>query len=106
MVNCKDVFLREIEGREVRCAEIIYGSIDWAEKYRRVARLTESFSDSEYTSFLSQIDYEYDSDYGGQKVFGYIWYTDGYWSEREEFDGSEWWENRSCPEIPKELKRS
>ena len=104
MANCKNDFLREIEGREVKCAEIIYGSDYWDEEDRRVARLPESFSDSEYTSFLSQIDYEYDSGYGGQVVFGCIWYTDGTWSERGEYDGSEWWEHKSCPEIPKELR--
>ena len=31
---------------------------------------------------------------------GTIWYTDGTWSDREEYDGDEWWEHRVCPEIP------
>lgn len=106
MANCKNDFLRETAGREVKCAVITYGHDYWDAEDRRTARLPESFSDSEYKSFLQQIDYEYDSGYGSQKVFGYIWYTDGTWSERCAHNGVEWWEYQSCPEIPKELKSS
>jgi hypothetical protein len=30
---------------------------------------------------------------------------DGTWSERGEYDGSEWWNYQKCPDIPSELKR-
>ena len=46
------------------------------------------------------LDFEYDSGYGGQELYGNIWYTDGTWSERGEYDGSEWWEHKICPPIP------
>lgn len=49
---------------------------------------------------LPLLDFEYDNGYGGQELFGNIWYTDGTWSERGEYDGSEWWEYKACPPIP------
>lgn len=44
------------------------------------------------------LDFEYDIGYGGQELFGYIWYDDGTWSSRGEYDGSEWWEYIKCPD--------
>ena len=54
-------------------------------------------------NFLDQIDFEYDNGFGCQELFGTIWYEDGTWSSRGEYDGSEWWEYNSCPKIPKEF---
>ena len=48
---------------------------------------------------------DYDSGYGSQQLFGTIWYKDGTWSTRGEYDGSEWWKYNSCPELPKLLDR-
>lgn len=50
---------------------------------------------------LSQLDFEYDNGFGSQVLFGYIWYVDGTWSERSEYDGSEWWSYKECP--PKDI---
>jgi len=49
---------------------------------------------------LPQLDFEYDEGFGSATLFGNVWYTDGTWSERGEYDGSEWWEHKRCPEIP------
>ena len=46
---------------------------------------------------LPKLNFEYDAGYGGQELFGYIWYSDGTWSERGEYDGSEWWQHQCCP---------
>jgi len=48
----------------------------------------------------------YDSGYGGQELFGTIWMKNGDWLERGEYDGSEWWEYKTCPEIPAELLKT
>jgi len=48
----------------------------------------------------------YDSGYGGQELFGTIWMKNGDWLERGEYDGSEWWEYKTCPEIPNELLKN
>jgi len=67
--------------------------------------LTTGNTKEDLDNFLNGIDKDYDSGYGGQELFGTIWYKDGTWSTRGEYDGSEWWENHSCPKIPKELVR-
>lgn len=46
---------------------------------------------------LPLMNFEYDSGYGGQELFGYIWYEDGTWSERGEYDGAEWWQHQQRP---------
>jgi hypothetical protein len=50
------------------------------------------------------LDFNYDNGYGGQELYGTIWYVDGTWSERGEYDGSEWWDYREVPEVPSYLK--
>jgi len=52
---------------------------------------------------LPRLDFDYDSGYGGQELFGYIWYADGTWSERGEYDGSEWWEHMTRPPLDIEI---
>ena len=59
----------------------------------------------EYDEFLKSLDFNYDSGYGTQELFGRIWYRDGSWSERYEYDGSENWDYKSRPEIPTNLNR-
>jgi hypothetical protein len=47
---------------------------------------------------LPLLNFEYDNGYGGQELFGYIWYEDGTWSDRGEYDGSEWWQHQVRPD--------
>jgi hypothetical protein len=49
---------------------------------------------------LPRLNFKYDNGFGGQELEGTIWYEGGTWSERGEYDGSEWWEHRKCPECP------
>jgi hypothetical protein len=49
---------------------------------------------------LPLLDFNYDSGFGGQELFGTVWYLDGTWSDRREYDGSEWWEHQVCPPLP------
>lgn len=49
------------------------------------------------------MDFDYDSGYGGQEIYGFIWYEDGTFSERGEYDGSEWFSYVKTPEIPVHL---
>lgn len=62
-----------------------------------IAHLDLNYSDKGYKRFIQKLNFEYDSGYGGQNLFGYIWYDDGTWSEREEYDGSEWWAYKKAP---------
>jgi hypothetical protein len=56
-----------------------------------------------YHEFLSKIDKDYDNGYGSQELFGLIWYADGTWSERTEYNGAEKWAYKSCPRITDNL---
>jgi len=49
---------------------------------------------------LPRLNFTYDSGYGHQCLHGTIWYTDGTWSDRGEYDGSEWWQHHVCPPLP------
>jgi hypothetical protein len=103
MRNAKGEFLNHISDRVVLCAQIQNG--DYYDDDKSVFNLTTGWINEDWNKFLSDLDFEYDSGYGGQNLFGTIWYVDGTWSERGEYDGSEWWEYNMCPNIPKELNR-
>lgn len=101
MVNCKEEFLEEIAERKVLCA-----SISLYESYvteHKVFNLPIGYSEEQFNEFCEALDFEYDAGYGGQELFGFIWYLDGRWSERGEYDGSEWWNYKSSPPIPESL---
>ena len=53
---------------------------------------------------LPQLNFDYDDGYGYQKLFGYIWYEDGTWSDRGEYDGSEWWQHQVRPDKDIEIR--
>lgn len=93
MTNAKQELLSHIEGKHVFRVEVNY----------------ESFCDvtfdgvntvikGDLDTVLPLLDFEYDSGFGSQNLYGYIWYTDGTWSERDEYDGSEWWATIVRPE--------
>lgn len=92
---------------KVLCAQIQKGE-DWGddeELEKRTFILTTGYTNEDFIEFLSKLDFLYDSGYGGQELFGTIWFEDGTWSERGEYDGSEWWEYHQCPEIPDSVRR-
>jgi hypothetical protein len=67
--------------------------------------LTTGWDKADFEAFLESLDFEYDDGYGTQELFGDIWYEDGSWSEREEYDGSECWKYKCSPPIPAKLIR-
>ena len=67
--------------------------------------LTTGWDEADFAAFLQSLDFEYDDGYGTQELFGTIWYEDGSWSEREEYDGSECWAYKTSPAIPAKLIR-
>ena len=100
--NARKEFIEHIGNREVLCARIATGEYEWQEF--KAFLLKKNYTELDYLNFLSQINHNYDSGFGVQERFGTIWYKDGTWSIRGEYDGSEWWEHVSKPEIPKELE--
>jgi hypothetical protein len=95
MTNAKDEFLRITHIHRVLCATITNAGV--------THNLKVGYSPEDYNKFLESINFEYDAGYGTMNLHGVIWMQDGTWYDRGEYDGSEWWEYRSAPIIPKEL---
>ena len=88
--NAKEELLKHIDGRAVELIRIVHtqkGSFRYINDGVKIEGSLESVLDS--------LDFEYDNGYGQQYIYGYIWYTDGTWSERQEYDGSEWWQHQA-----------
>lgn len=84
----------------IKCALITFGEDKW-EKHR--FELHVNYTDQEYQEFMSGLNFDYHDGYGGQIIFGHVWFNDGTWLDRGEYDGSEWWEHRVMPVIPDSL---
>jgi hypothetical protein len=102
MKNCKDDFIKQIKNHELKCAFISYE--DHNNKTCNEIVLPINFTDEELKEFLAKLDFTYDDSFrSNQYIFGTIWYKDGTWSERKDYELSEWWEYRECPTIPRRL---
>lgn len=95
--NAKLEFIKEVvdSGRTVKCA--------FVECMGKIYILKVSHTKEEYEAFLGSLGFEYDSGWGCQELYGCIWYTDGTWSSRGEYDGSEWWRFNCVPTIGNEM---
>lgn len=106
MMNAKIEFLNTIQNKDVLCAVIekklsIVERLDGDDDLKTFV-LRRGFTDSEMSEFLKSIDFEYDNGYGTQELFGFIWYKNGLWNERRDYDGSENWVLKEVPQIPEE----
>ena len=90
MTNAKKEILNEIGNKDVELIRIVFGCSYGDHPQKNIEGGIE---------VIECLDFEYDSGYGGQELFGYIWYKDGTWSERGEYDGSEWWEHKERPAL-------
>lgn len=91
-MNAKQELLEHIQDRQVQ--------------YVRVTHRTRGHFGKEHLiqgtldEVLPLLDFDYHDGFGSQELFGTIWYVDGTWSERDEYDGSEWWTHRVRPPLP------
>lgn len=100
MSNAKQELLQILEGKaSVKCALIANAYWD-ADKKEVVLKL--NYSETDYEQFFKELDFEYNSGYGGQELFGTVWLDDNTWLSRCEYDGSEWWEHNVLPAVPAE----
>lgn len=91
-MNAKQEIIQHIGERDVKWVHVQFGDEFMTENPIIIS--------GKLQHVLKLLDFQYDSGYGCQELFGNIWYEDGSWSERGEYDGSEWWEYKFCPEIP------
>lgn len=96
MINAKEEFLEAVAGHDVVAAIVEYREKKFL--------LREGYAAQNRIDFLNNLNFVYDSGFGGQELFGTVWLKDGKWLDRGEYDGSEWWELRAMPEIPLVLR--
>lgn len=114
MINAKEEFLFLIEEAKnnnpnlrLSSAQFSFrprGDYDEIDEYDYFY-LFKNYTEDEYVEFLERLNFNYDSGYGIQMLFGNIWFEDIktkniVWADRGEYDGSEWWELHLCPEEP------
>ena len=89
MTNLLKETLRDIETAGKDVAQITY-----------IGSVSGDYSCT-VAEFLVLANVEYDSGYGGQEVASdlIIKFRDGSWMERGEYDGSEWWNYQTSPEV-------
>jgi hypothetical protein len=90
IMNAKEELQAHIENRDVKYIRIV----------REIDFDNEVIIEGSLNEVLPKLDFDYDSGYGAQELNGTIWYSDGTWSDRGEYDGSEWWVHRECPPLP------
>lgn len=104
MTNAKEELQDKLKkaGTTIKCA-LLRDVRSYDEKEQREFTLPVGHSKEQLTAFLSALNYNYDSGYGGQELEGIVWLNDGTWLDRGEYDGSEWWQHQKLPEIPSNL---
>lgn len=105
-MNAKIEFLLHTKDLKVKCAYVVRGITYHSDEENAIdpIKLPVEYTEEQYNEFLEKLDFVYDSGYGTQYLEGIIWYENDAYSERGEYDGSEWWEYRQTPIIPEFLK--
>lgn len=93
-MNAKEELIKHVGDKKVKWVYVGY-TPSWDEGVKIEGKLED---------VLPLMDFEYDNWYGRQFICGTIWYEDGSWAEREEYDGSEWWSDKVCPPLPDSYK--
>lgn len=103
MAIARDEFLAHIKDKPKIVAAVLE-DVHWSHDEKWCFILYPHYTDEEYEKFLADIKISYDEGYGSQEVDGTIWFDDGSFSDRGEYDGSEWWEYQKAPDLPKRPK--
>jgi len=115
-INYKTVFDEKSDKVKILCADIKLNFVDIHHPNFHTGTLkdceilkeiklykSDDVKGSYYQQFMNALDFKYESSHGGQQLYGTIWFTDGTWATRGEYDGSEWWERHRLPTIPLSL---
>lgn len=103
MTNAKQEMLKFIGEDAVLCAYVERANDGKWNDVEPTIALKCGYTKDGWEGFLKALDFDYDNGYGAQMLYGKIWFKDGSWAERDEYDGSEWWAYRKRPDIPAAL---
>jgi len=103
-MNAKQELQKELDriGKKPVCASIHDPWRAYDDESLNVT-LKKGYTDLEFTEFMNKLNFEYDAGYGSQYIDGTVWFEDGTWLSRSEYDGSEWWVYVGTPKIPDNL---
>ena len=106
--NAKQELLEIIKNKSlsIKCAEITFGDTYDEEYPPAKYSLPVNYDTNTFDTFIDSLNFNYDSGFGSQLLFGTVWLTDGTWLSRREYDGSEWWVHNVMPEIPISLLKN
>ena len=96
--NAKKECLNITKGYKVISSVISFGDSSYNEETSEF-KLKPLYSDNDWKDFMKFLNKDYDSGYGGQELFGFIFCDDGVWMSRGEYDGAEWWEIHKYPSL-------
>jgi hypothetical protein len=98
MTNALEEFKGHVGSQEIICVSL-YCYVEVESAYL----LRKDYTPEDFKLFLQSLNFEYDSNYTGQQLYGTIWYADGAWSSRGEYAGYDHWQHNIMPDIPNEL---
>ena len=109
-MNAKEELLGKMQqleewlgGTKMICAHIYTDPYNFEED-SKTYNLKQGHTHVELKEFLNSLDFEYNNGYGSQELYGTVWFTNGIWMDRHEYDGSEHWDIHKYPAIPHELQ--
>ena len=103
MIDARKELEEKINGKTIKCA-LIGVDLDYHGLHEWEIKLKVSHSELHLNEFLHDLEFGYNNSYVIKYLYGIVWFTDDSWLERGEYDGSEWWEMKTLPNIPKELQ--
>jgi hypothetical protein len=106
-MNAKEEFISVFKNHINKDVKVLCASICcYVYKTRKTYDVTlkQKYNKKEFEEFLNALDFDYDEGYGSQELDGTVWFTDGSWAVRREYDGTEWWEINTVPVIPTKCK--
>ena len=102
MTNAKAEFRAALPAGACIIAAVVEHRPVWQGDVKTI-QLPKGHTAAQLEAFIDALNFNYDSGYGLQELYGTVWLADGSWLTRREHDGCEWWEHQFPPPIPPEL---
>ena len=88
--NLKNEILKELKEHNKKPTDVVFVGFDYKDEFYRVS----------FEEFLIVADFKYDSSFGGVEINSTLMIVgNDFWLERHEYDGSEWFEFKTLPNI-------
>jgi len=93
MINAKDELLKVLKENNKSVDDIISIGI----------RIYTYDNEPKTINSVDDLDINYNNGYGSQNLYGYVLLKNNTWLERNEYDGSEWWEYTDYTQVEKDV---